>query len=249
MWPFSSTHEDAANPGWRGKELSPAQLEQSRKQWEEKHTQPSKPIMTAEPDAALKDYVRQPQRLGLNPVGRLALLSTVSFVTGLALGSANGSRIAAMRYRAENAHYMPISKAGWYLYGRSRNYHAIIGGVTEGVKTGARFAGWAALFVVIEEGLDRARGTVFRRRGEEEGKGQRDFLNTVSAAVALSGLHGWWNNLDRFAAMRMTRFAVRYAVPYGLMQDFLAAMRGDRPWYIDSVLKRTLDRTKTEVPV
>lgn len=259
MWPFSSNNQDEqGNPGWQGQDLSRDQFAEARKKWqrrmrpelEEENIGKEKSItipLTAEPDPSLSDMIRQQhERLGLNPVVRTMLLASVSFAGGLAMGASHGGRVARMRYRAENAHHTPNSAAGWYLYKKSQNYHGILGGVKEGIKVGLRFAGWATMFVVLEEGLDRARAKAFRRRGEEERKGQRDFLNTLSAAVALAGVHGWWNRMDRFAAMRMTRFAIRYAVPYGLAQDLLASLRGDRPWYVDSLMKRTFERNKQE---
>ena len=71
---------------------------------------------------AVDHLVRQPQRLGLHPYLRAILIGGVSFISGAPLGSAKGSTNAALRYRAENAHYLPTSQAGWYLYGKSKNY-------------------------------------------------------------------------------------------------------------------------------
>lgn len=261
MWPFSSQNkEELGNPGWQGQELSAEKLAEAREGWQKRIQAKRRPekegeehekspyYYTAERDPSLKDVILQQQeRLGMHPFVRFLLLSGVSFMGGFAMGAAHGSRVARLRYTAENAHHTPVSQAGWYLYQKSRNYHGILGGAKEGVKVGLGFAGWAAMFVVLEEGLDRARAKAFRPRGEEERKGQRDFLNTVSAAVALAGIHGWWNRLDRFAALRMTRFAVKYALPYGLTQDLLASLRGDRPWYVDSVMRRTFERNKQQV--
>lgn len=104
--------------------------------------------------------------------------------------------------------------------------------------------------MAIEEGLDRARGRVFASARDREvgnlARGQRDFLNTVSAAVALAGIHSWRNNLDRFSATRMTRLALRFAIPFGLAQDALASLRGERPRYVDWILGRSLDRYDRE---
>ena len=257
MWPFSSKQGDDATPDTAQQQLSSSTYEQARKDYiarrtpllEEPESVP--PVLeessTDKPDTTLQDYIHQPQRLGLHPSLRCFAIGTVSFFSGFALGSAQGTTNAALRFRAENAHHVPTSKAGWYLYGKSRNYHAIIGGVTEGIKVGSRLTGWTLVFLAIEEGLDRARGHVLARSGEEERRGQKDVINTVSAAVALSGIYGRWNNLDRFAAMRLTRSGLRFAIPYGLAQDMLSSLRGDRPWYVDWIMRHTVERAKQEV--
>lgn len=247
MWPFGSKRDDGGSNA-AAKEAA-RQINEAREDWVRRRNQiaevatpkeivqPQDPnkILYGEPEdeSFVASLVRQPQRLGLDPILRCIAIGGVSFISGFGLGSAHGSTNRALRYRAENAHHLPTSQAGWYLYGKSRNYHSIVGGVTEGVKVGGRFAGWTVLFLALEEGLDKARAKVFARRDEEEAKGQRDFLNTVSAAVAVVGIHSKWSGLDRFAAMRSTKLAIRYAVPYGLAQDLLSSLRGDRPWYVE----------------
>ena len=243
MWPFASKIDDTtitenarqinqAREDWvrRRSQMIEAQTPENVVEAQDPHT-----ILYGEPEdeSLVSTLVRQPQRLGLDPILRSLAIGGVSFVSGFGLGSAHGSTNRALQYRAENAHHLPTSRAGWYLYGKSRNYHSIVGGVTGGLKAGGRYAGWTVLFVALEEGLDRARAKVFARRDEDEASGQRDFLNTVSAAVAVVGIHSKWSNLDRFAAMRSTKLAIRYAVPYGLAQDLLSSLRGDRPWYVE----------------
>ncbi|KAK5945328.1 hypothetical protein PMZ80_002532 [Knufia obscura] len=252
MWPFSSKNGDERRE--RGHLRAPAAPAEVNipGSWAQPSTHADEPDtdLAADIDETLQTVTLQRQRLGLHPVLRIPLIGAISFFAGFGLGSAHGSTTAALRYRAENAHRPPTSRTGWYLYGKSRNYHAIIGGVTEGVKNGGRYAAWTTLFLAIEDGLDRARGKVFAsRQDREEGKlarGQRDFLNTVSAAVAFSGLYGWKHGFDRWSAQRMTRSAVRFAVPYGLAQDALASLRGDRPWYVDWVMGRTVGRHEVE---
>ncbi|KAJ9664149.1 hypothetical protein H2198_000367 [Neophaeococcomyces mojaviensis] len=244
MWPFSSqsTTIEVSQPVPEPVQQSvPAQV------WTPAFNDESIPTLSDQ----VQPYTRQPSdRLGLHPALRLLTISFVTFTAGFVLGAADGANTAAFRYRAENAHRLPTSKAGWYLYGKSKGYHTIVGGVTQGVKTGIRFTGWATLFMAIEEGLDRARGRVFANvREKEQGllaKGQRDFLSTVSAAVTLAGIHSWMNNLDRFAATRMTKLALKFAIPFGLAQDALASFKGERPRYVDWVLGRTLEVSRRE---
>jgi len=211
----------------------------------------STPIIDDEPISTLSNetqpYFRQPlDRLGLDPATRLVAISFSAFSLAFALGVKEGGDTAGFRYRAENAHRLPTSEAGWYLYQKSKGYHTTIGGVRQGIKNGFGFAGWAALFVAIEEGLDRARGRIFANANEREqgllARGQRDVLSTVSAAVTVAGIYSWKNRLDRFAATRMTKLGLKIAVPLALAQDVLATLRGQSPRYVEWILRRTLER-------
>jgi len=111
---------------------------------------------------------------------RLPLATTLSFVSGMALGISHGSQTAGLRFRAENAHRLPTTPTGWYLYHKSKNYHMALGGVKEGMKMGAKVSFWTAGFFSIEEMFDRYRGT-------------KDFVNTVIASLSIAGGFSLWS--------------------------------------------------------
>lgn len=111
---------------------------------------------------------------------RLPLAATLSFVSGMALGISHGSQTAGLRFRAENAHRLPTTPTGWYLYHKSKNYHMALGGVKEGMKMGAKVSFWTAGFFGIEEMFDRYRGT-------------KDFVNTVIASLSIAGGFSLWS--------------------------------------------------------
>lgn len=115
---------------------------------------------------------------------RLPLATTLSFVAGMTLGLSHGSQTAGLRFRAENAHRLPTSPTGWYLYHKSKNYHMALAGVKEGLKMGARVSFWTASFFSIEELFDRYRGT-------------KDFLNTVIASLSVAGGFSLWSMFIR----------------------------------------------------
>ncbi len=124
--------------------------------------------------------LRNDSRMSL-PFGmRLPLATTLSFVSGMALGISHGSRTAGLRFRAENAHRLPTTPTGWYLYHKSKNYHMALGGVKEGMKMGAKVSFWTAGFFSIEEMFDRYRGT-------------KDFVNTVIASLSIAGGFSLWS--------------------------------------------------------
>ena len=111
---------------------------------------------------------------------RLPLATSLSFLIGMGLGLSHGSQTAGLRFRAENAHRLPSTPTGWYLYHKSKNYHMAFGGVKEGIKMGAKVSFWTAGFFSIEETFDRYRGT-------------KDFINTVVASLTVAGGFSLWS--------------------------------------------------------
>lgn len=117
---------------------------------------------------------KKENRIGL-PYGlRLPAASGIAFVVGMGLGVAHGSEVTALRFRAENAHRLPTTPTGWYLYHKSKNYQAAFGGLKEGVRMSAKVSFWTASFFGIEEMFDRYRRT-------------KDFFNTVIASCSVAG--------------------------------------------------------------
>ena len=111
---------------------------------------------------------------------RLPTATAGAFITGMALGLSHGSKTAGLRFRAENSHRFPTTSTGWYLYHKTKNYHAMLGGIKEGMKMGFKISFWAGSFFLIEEAVDRLRGT-------------KDFLSTVVAGLSISGGFSAWS--------------------------------------------------------
>jgi hypothetical protein len=119
-------------------------------------------------------------RLSLPTASRIPLAGVSGFALGVALGSAHGSQTAALRFRAEHAHKMPTSEAGWYLYHKSKNYHATRGAMREGLRLGSRIGIWAVLAFSLESTIDRCRG-------------QTDMISTICASVTAAGCFSAWS--------------------------------------------------------
>jgi hypothetical protein len=111
---------------------------------------------------------------------RLPLATTISFLVGMSLGVSHGAQTSGLRFRAENAHRLPTTPTGWYLYHKSKNYHMAFGGVIEGLKMGAKVSFWTAGFFGVEDIFDRWRGT-------------KDFVNTVIASLTVAGGFSIWS--------------------------------------------------------
>ncbi|RMZ86356.1 hypothetical protein DV736_g6416, partial [Chaetothyriales sp. CBS 134916] len=152
-----------------------------------------------------------------------------AFVAGMGLGGTRGGQLHADRYRAENAHRYPTTQAGWYLYQRSKNYHMMLGICSAGVRSGAVLSLWAAGFMATEEGIDQLRARLLHRAD-----GQRDFLSTVIAALAVAGVHSRVHGMNTFATVKTSTMALKAGLAFGLAQDAVACLRGgtEVPAYI-----------------
>jgi hypothetical protein len=170
-------------------------------------------------------------RLSIPFLVRFPLTVGFGLFSGFILGAAKGGNQASYRYRAENAHRLPTTQTGWYLYHKSKNYHSIIGGVREGLRLGGRLSALAALFAGSEEVIDQLRGG-----GDDR---QRDAASTVFAGMATAGLYSWKNGYDLFTSARMARTALKVSLVYGLSQDVLSTLRGRRPAYVDWLMRHT----------
>jgi len=156
---------------------------------------------------------------------RLPLATTLSFLVGMGLGISHGSQSTGLRFRAENAHRLPSTPTGWYLYHKSKNYQMAFGGVMEGFRMGARVSIWTAGFFGIEEMFDRYRG-------------KKDFINTVIASLSIAGAFSVWNRFPITTAARTAKTGLAVGLIYGLAQDALGAARGKKLAYVDFIQRR-----------
>ncbi|KAF9690581.1 hypothetical protein EKO04_011488 [Ascochyta lentis] len=175
-------------------------------------------------------------RLGMPFDRRLLLTTFTSFVCGFTLGSASAGSMAALRFRAENAHRLPISQPGWYLYHKSKNYYKMKHGITEGLRKGFMVAAWSSVFFVVEESLDVFRGTWRAGRTIEEMEGvdelslkridrgvasSRDFISSAMAGMVTGGVWSAWHQFPVSTAARTIRMGLVVGLGYGLGQDAL----------------------------
>lgn len=119
-------------------------------------------------------------RLSLAAPSRITVGSIAAAVVGFSLGATQGGQTAQLRFRAEHAHKMPDSTAGWYLYHKSKNYHVMQGGISEGFRMAARTGIWSFMALSLESTVDRCRGTT-------------DLFSTVIASLTVAGGFSLWS--------------------------------------------------------
>ncbi|QIW99492.1 hypothetical protein AMS68_005010 [Peltaster fructicola] len=179
-------------------------------------------------------------RLSLPFVIRISLGITIASCTGMILGAAHGSQAAGFRFRAENAHRLPTTQTGWYLYHKSKNYHRMLGGVKDGIKMAGRLSGWTFLFVGMEEAIDRARLALTRmRKGDEAALYvSKDLFSTSLAGLGTAGAFSAWHRFPVPTAARLARLGLKAGLAYGILQDLTSLLRGRRLGYVEFVKRR-----------
>ncbi|CZT17547.1 uncharacterized protein RCC_03381 [Ramularia collo-cygni] len=203
------------------------------------------------------ESVISPDRLSMPLGARLPLALTLASVSGLLLGLTKGSMDAGLVFRAENAHRLPTTQTGWFLYHKSKNYNMMLGGVVEGIKQSIRYSVWVGVFFGMEEGVDRGRaagrrawGSVATTRernerrermllGEEEELRDvavgRDCVSSMLAGLGTAGLFSAWNRFPLATAARTARMGAKAGLAFGLLQDAVGVARGRRIGYIEFV--------------
>ncbi|CAI6094274.1 hypothetical protein V2G26_004772 [Clonostachys chloroleuca] len=164
-------------------------------------------------------------RLSLVSPTRITAGSVVSALIGFSLGATQGGNTAQLRFRAEHAHKMPDSTAGWYLYHKTKNYHAMQGGIREGFKMAARTGFWSCMALSLESTVDRCRGAT-------------DMFSTIIASLTVAGAFSIWHRFSVSTAARTAKSGLLFGIVYGGIQDLLGLARGRPIGYVDFVRRR-----------
>ncbi|KAJ0167302.1 hypothetical protein CTA2_3320 [Colletotrichum tanaceti] len=186
--------------------------------------------MAARPEMTMAERLNFNQkpsesRLSIPTPARIPLAGMLGFGIGATLGLAHGGRTAQLRFRAEHAHKMPTTTTGWYLYHKSKNYHAMQGGLREGIRMGSRLSFWTLLAFSLETTVDRYRG-------------KTDLLSTILASLTVAGSFSLWNRFSLPTAARTARYGLLFGLVYGGMQDIVGFARGRPIGYVDFVRRR-----------
>ncbi|KAI9658965.1 MAG: hypothetical protein M1821_001925 [Bathelium mastoideum] len=183
---------------------------------------------------ATSPHSHPPFRLSIPPTFRILLITTLSSTLGFGLGLTHGATLAGLRFRAENAHRLPDTRAGWYLYHKSKNYAAMWGGVREGGRMALRVGVWTGAFVLAEEAVDG-------------GRGRRDGFSSVVAGLGTAAAFSAWNRFPLPTAARTARLGLLVGLGFGVLQDGVAVMKGERVGYVDWVMGWRRRRRKLDM--
>ncbi|TVY72737.1 hypothetical protein Focb16_v011550 [Fusarium oxysporum f. sp. cubense] len=159
-------------------------------------------------------------RLSIATPMRLMLGTISSAVVGFSLGATQGGQMAQLRFRAEHAHKMPDTTTGWYFYHKSKNYHAMQGGIREGFRMGLKTGFWSFLALSLESTVDRYRGA-------------SDMFSTTIATLTVAGAFSLWHRLSLTTAARTARYGLLFGLAYGGIQDVLGLARGRPIGYVE----------------
>ncbi|CAK1363496.1 unnamed protein product [Cercospora beticola] len=218
------------------------------------------------------------ERLSLPLYSRLPLSITIASVTGLLLGLAKGSQDTNFRFRAENAHRLPTTQQGWFLYHKSKNYNMMLGGIKEGTRQSLKFGAWTGLFFLLEEGVDRGRAAGRRMWGrfwggewksgaremrlasaalslddeeheeEEIVRDSRDCFSSMLAGLGIAGMFSAWNRFPVPTAARTAKMGAKAGLAFGVLQDMVSLLKGRRVGYVEFVKRLAGDGHDEELP-
>ncbi|CAF9919898.1 MAG: hypothetical protein GOMPHAMPRED_001916 [Gomphillus americanus] len=151
-------------------------------------------------------------RLGIHDAARLGYASFIAICTGTFLGIARGARTEALRFRAENAHRLPTTTKGWYLYHKSKNYAVMWNGIKGGFRMGGTLGFWVGLFFCSEMLVDR----IWNKR--------KDFRSTMVTGVVTALAWSRFYAMSGLATRRMIMTGLKAGFGYGILQDGMALL-------------------------
>ncbi|RSM18532.1 hypothetical protein CDV31_002668 [Fusarium ambrosium] len=164
-------------------------------------------------------------RLSVPTPTRLMLGTISSALVGFSLGATQGGQMAQLRFRAEHAHKMPDTTTGWYFYHKSKNYHAMQGGIREGFRMGLKTGLWSMMALSLESTVDRYRGA-------------SDMFSTTIATLTVAGAFSIWHRLSFTTAARTARYGLMFGLVYGGIQDLVGLARGRPIGYVEFLRRR-----------
>ncbi|KAM5343453.1 hypothetical protein ACJ41O_011990 [Fusarium nematophilum] len=193
----------------------------------------SRPGGTPSSPAAVPSDLEPPSTFPHDPFPRLSIatptrlmLGTVSSAfVGFSLGATQGGQMAQLRFRAEHAHKMPDTTTGWYFYHKSKNYHAMQGGIREGFRMGLKTGFWSLMALSLESTVDRYRGA-------------SDMFSTTIATLTVAGAFSLWHRLSFTTAARTARYGLLFGLVYGGIQDLVGLARGRPIGYVEFLRRR-----------
>ncbi|KAF9953003.1 hypothetical protein BGZ65_004920 [Modicella reniformis] len=163
-------------------------------------------------------------RIGLEPIKRITLITASASFWGFVLGGMIGARQSGMQYLAENAHRLPKNMEGWYFYHKRKNYRMMWGALRKGAVYSAKTGVLVGLFEVLEASADFYRGGA-------------DMFNSMIAGIASGAVFSVTNKLPRQSAKHTLLLGAGYGLVSGALQDISSYLKGTPVWYLPQSLK------------
>ncbi|ODV90619.1 hypothetical protein CANCADRAFT_12039, partial [Tortispora caseinolytica NRRL Y-17796] len=151
-------------------------------------------------------------RLGIAPMPRTLILSSLFGTAGFFSGFSQGARYAGHRYLAENYHRLPADKQGWYFYHKTRNYVVLRDGLSRGMRTAAAVSAFTIVFCSIEAGIDRVLGNP-------------SWTATTAAAVSTAIPYLVMKGQRSVQLAKSSIQVTVFAAAFGLLQDYTRNIR------------------------
>jgi hypothetical protein len=98
----------------------------------------------------------RPAAIHITVPPRVLLLPGAAALVGTLVGFRRGSRAAALRFLAENAHRPPTTVRGWYFYNKTKNYRVLLEGARAAARDAAVLAATAGGWVAVEQAFEAA---------------------------------------------------------------------------------------------
>ncbi|EPS41829.1 hypothetical protein H072_4203 [Dactylellina haptotyla CBS 200.50] len=165
-------------------------------------------------------------RLGMHPLTRLTIANLFAFASVFLTTATKTAHTSSLQFRAENAHRLPKSQRDWYFYHRSRSYYASQSAFSQGFRRAMGMCGYVSLFLMVENGVDVARGSV-------------DFGGTMVGGGVTGAFFGVVRKLPLSTTMVTVKKGLWYGFLYGVLQDVMLAAEGNRVFWIEPFVGRT----------
>ena len=98
-----------------------------------------------------EDAPQPTELLRIRVPDRWYLLPGAAILVGTTIGLVRGSRIASLRFLAENAHRPPTTLQGWYFYNKTKNYRVMLGALKAAGSHASKLTVTAVGWIAIEE--------------------------------------------------------------------------------------------------
>ncbi|KAG9036474.1 hypothetical protein FRB95_008772 [Tulasnella sp. JGI-2019a] len=96
----------------------------------------------------------------INNYNHLLIIPVCSATAGMTIGFIRSSRMASLRFLAENAHRPPTTLQGWYFYNKTKNYRVLLAGFKGAGREALRLGAMGCSWVALEEGCQSLGSTI-----------------------------------------------------------------------------------------